>query len=151
MLPFSWSGRVALPPTAGQDPESVIGRIATALGELRARAVQREPGAVVFEGGLFRFALSWNLLGPIGWGRVEAAPGAGGLEVHYRINFVEVVTAATVLVGFMAFVILSSTGPDAGPVRYVIPVVMWLWFVGGNIAITLVRFPAFIRRVGASA
>ena len=147
MLPFSRNGLVPLPPQAGTDPELILDRLAAALAELRPRSVQREPGAVTFEGGLFRFVSNWNLLVPLAWGRVAVGRRDGGLEARYRLAFTELVAITTALVGLVAIPIVLVPGPDAGAVRFVVPVVMWAWLVGANVALTLVRFPAFVRRV----
>lgn len=95
MLPFSWSGRIALPPQAGDNPEQVLDRLETALVEQRASAVQRGLGVITFAGGMFRFVNNWNPLVPISWGRMKVESGFGGLEVHYHITFTETVAFAT--------------------------------------------------------
>ncbi len=146
MLPFDWRGRIALPPKAGDDPECVLDRLEAGLIELRAGHVRRKPGAITFEGGPFRWVSSWNLLGPISWGRLDVERGPEGLEVRYHITFTEVVAFVTFAAVFMAVTFSRMAGPDEWEVRYVIPVVAWVWLVGGNIVITLVRFPDFVHR-----
>jgi hypothetical protein len=149
MLPFSWRGRVALPLAAGDDPEQILDRFTAALAEQRAREVRRESGAVTFwAGALFRLVPSWNLLGPITWGRLDVERGPEGIEVRYHITFTELVTFVTCGVVFMTVTFFRMTGPEMWEVRYVFPVVAWAWLVGGNIATTLGRFPAFVRRWG---
>jgi hypothetical protein len=152
MLPLSWQGRVALPPEAGDDPERVLDRLEAALVGARARALRRERGAVAFEGGSFRLVSNWNLLAPISFGRLDVERGPEGIEVRYHITFEEVVAFATLGCVFMAVTLFFLTpGPDMGAVPYVVPVVGWAWLVGGNIAVTLVRFPAFVHRVSVGA
>ncbi|AWM38418.1 hypothetical protein C1280_16420 [Gemmata obscuriglobus] len=84
---------------------------------------------------------------PISWGRLSAEAGPDCVRVHYDITFLEVVVFATFGAGFLA-VMLCLPASDLGAMRYVFPIVAWAWLVGGNIALALGRFPAFIRKQG---
>jgi hypothetical protein len=149
MLPLSWRGRIVLPPAAGDDPERVLDRLVVALTEHRAREVRREPKVVTFEGSMFRFVSNWNPLVTISFGRLEVERGSEGLEVRYHITFEFVVAFATFAVAFLVVWLHFLPGPDTWEVRYAFPLVVWMFLVGGSVAIDLVRFPAFVRRWSA--
>jgi hypothetical protein len=151
MLPASWSGHVALAPAVGGEPEVVLDRLVAALLEQKAKGLQRKAGSVTFTGGVLRLVWSWNILVPISEGRVEAVRGPRGVELHYRIAFTEVVVIGTFFVGLAACFMNFGPGPDDWVVRFIVPVVMWLFVVGGNVALALVEFPTFLRRVGNRA
>jgi len=68
-------------------------------------------------------------------------------QVLYRVSIRRLVYVSTAMVGVMTVFILMS---HIWQPMLLIPI-MWLWFVGGNLAIGIPRFEHFIDRAIASA
>ena len=149
-LPLSRTGTICLQPRPGHDPECILDRLARALREIRAKEVRREPGAVVFVGGMFRRVPRSNLLGPIGWGRIEVVRQPTHVEVRYRLVFTELIAMTIIPFGVMSSPLVA--GGSGYWLSLAIPMTgVCAVAIGVSIAIALVRFPAFIRREGAVA
>ena len=110
------------------------------LQKVDARDIRVYGDRVEFKGGIFRLVNSWNILVPFGSGIVIIRPGIR--QVAYQVSCLQLVCFATVAVGIMSLLILSSVGWQP---LLVIPV-LWLWVVGGNLLIGIPRFERFIRR-----
>ena len=142
---LSLSDGVALPQSAGNDPDRVLDRLAVALCA-HAVEVRREPDAVIFIGGFFRLMRGSNPLFPVGWARIEATRGRTGVVVRYKLSFTEFV----VVISSMAVIaMIGMIGMDSEIWPKLVFFVFSVWAVlgGANIALTLISFPAFIRRV----
>ena len=150
MLPLNYEGWVTFPGIS-DDPAVAVERLAVALTGLRARAVQRESAAVEFTAGPFRLVSSRNLLGPISRGRVELVRSGSGWDAHYRLTFTELVATASLMIVVLVATFIYTAWPAVGFAWPVVAAGGWAWLVGGNIAITLVRFPDFLVRAAAGA
>ena len=129
-----------LPLGADADRAFLLARIADALRSADATSVEMQSDRISFKAGAFRFVNNWNVLVPFGSGEVIA-----DVEHHvlrYRLCFRQMVVVATVLMCPMAaFMVFSK----ASEMLVAIPF-MLLWLVGGNLAIGLPRFQAFLRK-----
>jgi hypothetical protein len=143
-LPFSYSGRVEI---AGQhDVEGATLRLERGLELLKPKRLDRTGSQIRFKSGAARLVSNTNLLVPIGSGELSVQPNSGGLAVAYRLHFTQILLIATVMVlGFFGPFLLNApnlTRGEAGVFLFG----MWLWLFGGNVVITLIRFPRWIKR-----
>ena len=58
-----------------------------------------------------RLAVGWNPLMTVGSGRVQVAPGEGGLEVTYSLRFTQLIVVASVL-----FLVFFGATPESAQV-----------------------------------
>ena len=123
------------------DLATLPAHLADCLRRLDARVVAVDQNRVSFTGGLFRLVSNWNLLVPFGFGDLTIDSSAR--SITYRLSFRQLVIAVTVMVGIMAGFI--SFASRSWPGLAFIPV-MWIWLVGGNLAIGIPRFEKFVRR-----
>ena len=139
-FPISINGSVRLRVTS---PDTLIPRVTEEIdallsGEL-AKAVDVDGSSVSFRAGMFRMVPGWNILAPIGSGRLIAEASESAIVVRYHLSLVQsllFVTAATLL----------FAAPAVAAGQFVIyPIVMWLWLFGMNYVLTLFRFPNWLR------
>jgi len=100
-----------------------------------------EGNTVKFRGGLLRPVLSTNLLGPIKCGTLKFDTDKTGMTtVNYQLNTSEITIFTTVATLIFFIIIFMRPNPDYQPL-----LIIWLWIVGGNYAITFFRFRTFLR------
>lgn len=106
---------------------------------------------VTFTAGIFRVVGSWNVLVPFGSG--ELFVDSDSCEVRYTLNCWQLVIGATVMIVFAAAILLASVSDSGGKTLWLLPVLpfMWLWLVGGNLAIGIPRFKSLVTRAVATA
>lgn len=119
--------------------------LAGCLRRKSAREVKIEGETVRFRGGAFRWVSNWNVLYPFGFG--DFTVDSGNRRVQYRLSFRQLIVAGSLATGFMAAVLVGNSVPQG----LVLVPLIWLWFVGGNLAIGLLHFRYFVRRSIASA
>lgn len=121
----------------------VLHALATALGEAKGTATVQD-ATVSFTGGLVRFVSNVNILVPITHGHLEVTLVDNIVVVAYYLNFQQLL----VLVSMFALFVFSLSVNAAEPlvVRLGFPVLLWLWAFGLNYVITVLRFPAFVKR-----
>lgn len=143
-LPFSLSGRVVL--TDPSDPAIAIARIVDALKAAGATDIHQAGHSVTFRAGVFRLVTSLNPLVPIGSGEVAVRASSSGVAIDYRISFrqIFVVVSAMIAVVFGP-VVLTAPNVNAWEATLLLGF-MWVWLFGGNVLITWVRFPRWLRR-----
>ncbi|WP_162668017.1 hypothetical protein [Gemmata massiliana] len=128
-----------------------MGRLVSALGEVRATGVRRAPGAVAFKGGPFRWVSSRNVLIPISRGRVEIVRGSHGLEAYYQLSFVGIVAPILVGLGFMiGFTIVEILLDDEIEFRPEVSVALMVGIVlimAFRLRIAIDQFSTFVKRV----
>ncbi|HEX8692841.1 MAG TPA: hypothetical protein VF746_10500 [Longimicrobium sp.] len=146
MLPFDWHGCLQVPrdPEQPDEREALLRRLERALAPHKPRWIRREGATIHFRGGSFRWVTNWNLLVSISTGSFTVEETPAGPLVCYRLRFTGMVVGSTVAVLLLAVWLTTMAGMSRPPV--LIFVVMWLWLVGGNLAITLLRFSRFMRR-----
>jgi hypothetical protein len=120
--------------------------LADCLRDVRARAIEIEGNHIAFTGGMFRLVSNWNVLVPFGYG--DLTVDAGTRQVHYRLSSRQLVIPATVLTIVLAiFWIVQMTASRNWPWQPILAIpLLWVWLVGGNLAIGLWRFQRFLRR-----
>jgi hypothetical protein len=86
------------------------------------------------------------LLVAISHGEIRVEREMKGFSIRYEIWFTQLLIVVTVgVLGFLGPPIVAAPNlSTAGKV--VILSVAWLWLVGGNIGITALRFPRFLKR-----
>ena len=57
------------------------------------------------------------------------------------------------MIVFMAAILLASVSDSGGKTLWLLPIMpfMWLWLVGGNLAIGIPRFKSLVTRAVATA
>ncbi len=129
----------------GVDSTSLPVHLAGRLRSVNASTVEILGNHVAFTAGVFRLVGNWNVLVPFGSGDLTVDSIA--CEVRYTLNCWQLVVIATVMTGLMAAFLLLSGGNQ---VLWFVPFV-WLWLVGGNLAIGIPRFRSLIARAVTTA
>lgn len=121
-------------------------RLERALHNLKAKRVTRVGPQIQFTGGIFRVVSGTNLLAAIDSGELFVEPSAKGLAIGYRLQFTQMFLIVSVAVlGFFGPPVMMA--PNLTPVEAAaLLFVAWLWLYGGNVILTLIRFPRWIRR-----
>jgi hypothetical protein len=127
------------------DPTALANHLANCLRSVKASTVEILGNRVVFTGGIFRLVSNWNVLVPFGSG--DLTIDADSRQVHYCVSFRELALLGTAMVGLATVFILAS--PNRLPLLFV--PLMWLWLVGGNVALGIFRFKRFVGRALATA
>ena len=130
---------------AETDPEKLASHLADCLFNADAKAVDLADGHVAFKGGVFRMVGNWNVLVPFGFGELSVDPVTR--QVYYRVSARQLVLVATIGIGLMTTFVLFT---QAWQPLALMPL-MWLWIVGGNLAIGVFRFERFVCRSIESA
>lgn len=148
-FPFTWRGEVLIPQRRSVTRlrrEEALDRLAAGLERERPRTLVRHLDHLDFQGGVFRWVSSWNLLLPVDRGWVAVTDAAEGLRVTYELSYRQLFVIVTAMVGiFLAPAVLTvRLTPPLGKVLLIAGA--WAWLFGGNFFTTAVRFPRFIRR-----
>jgi hypothetical protein len=142
-FPFSASGTVSVRSDA-PDVHAVMDAVEQAFGDVRASAVQRTRDSIAFRGGVFRLVTSWNILGPISSGILRFTRGDHGVDIDYRLSFVQMFIIVTVMLA--ALKLGSWPWGQLGTRTPWLPLFIgWCWLFGVNYLITVFHFPAFLR------
>jgi len=127
------------------DPVLLPEQLARSLRTVHASTVEVTGTHVTFTAGLFRMVGNWNVLVPFGSGDLSVQPDT--CEVRYTLSCLQLIVIATMMTAFMGAIMLVSPGMAA---FWFLPL-MWLWLVGGNLAIGVFRFRGFVARCLANA
>jgi hypothetical protein len=142
VLPFSYSGRVEV--GGLHDPKAALLRIEHGLDELRLRRAIRVRQQVQFSAGTFQNLVARTALGAAGSGEVSVQPSKTGLTVTYRIRFTQLFWVSVFMVGFASPFVWNAPNLTTREAATIL-LGMWLWLYGGNLAVTLFRFPRWLR------
>ncbi len=142
-LPFSFSGRVEV--GAQRDVKGAALKLERGLEILKAKRIDRKGLQIHFTAGAARLVLNTNLLTAIGSGELLVQPKSGGLVVVYRLRFTQMLFISLMVFGFLGPFVLSSPNLSSAQ-ALVLLAGAWMWLFGGNVALTLIRFPRWIRR-----
>jgi hypothetical protein len=126
------------PREAGRIKRQLLTASADELRRVKGRNVRVEGDRVLFGGGMFRLVSNWNILTQIDHGYIEVKSTGKEIIVTYYISFKFLVIAGTVLV-------LIFVGEASPPVT--LAVIAWLWLIGMNLLIVMMRFPRFVERI----
>ena len=147
-LPFSLSGRVTL--AASSDPAIAIARIVEALKAARANEIRQMGQSITFRAGLFRLVTSMNPLVAIDWGELTVRPTGSRVAIDYKISFRQIFMVASLgVLGFLGPFVLLAPNLNAWQATLLLAFA-WLWLFGGNVLITSVWFPRWLRRAGGT-
>ena len=142
MFPFDYRGECrwhsVKPGEADRFRRLLLTASADELRKVKGRDVRVEGDRVLFRGGMFRLVSNWNILTQIDHGYIEVKSAGGAVVVSYYISFKFLVIAGTVLV----LIFVGEASPPVG-----LAVFVWLWLIGMNLLIVMVRFPRFVRRI----
>jgi hypothetical protein len=136
-FPFSSKGVIAADTSASLSLSEAVAVIAEAIRYEKPSRMDISADTVTFTSGVFRFVSGQNLLVPISSGAVRCVQTPEGVVIHYRLSFVQMLLFVSLMVGLMFGFIARA------PVPFLI--VAWSWLFGGNYALTLYRFPRFLR------
>jgi hypothetical protein len=143
-FPVSMSGEVRV--SCGS-VDRALGDLLSALEAAGAVQLQSKGDTIEFRGGLFRWAPSWNILGPISSGSVKVVSRASEVVLRYRLGLHQLCVVAAGLTAWIFFgvEIRGDQGPAWGHLyRYAL---IWLWLVGGNYLLLRWRWPRFLSRL----
>jgi hypothetical protein len=133
-------------PNTVPDPTAAAISIEAAIRDQRPRSVSRSATLVQFRAGVLRWVSNTNILVPISSGEVEVQTELSGLRVSYTIRFTELLIFAMVFTVVFTLVV-SSKGGDAPTLFKLVASTLPLWWIfGGNVSITLFRFPRMLKR-----
>ena len=140
-----------MPLDQGVDSDSLPAHLARCLRSVDASKVDIIGNRVTFTAGIFRLVSNWNIL--VGFGSGDLTVDSAACKVRYTLNCWQLVVVATVVTVFGAVILLASVSESVGKTLSLLPVLpfMWLWFVGGNLAIGIPRFKSFVTRSVATA
>lgn len=136
-----WNGKASL--RGAHLQREVLHALATALGAARGTATVHGT-TVSFTGGLSRFVSNVNILVPITHGDLEVTLIDDTVVVSYYINFQQLLVLVSMIALLGSGFLADSAQPLA--VRLGFPAFLWVWAFGLNYVITIMRFPAFIKR-----
>jgi hypothetical protein len=135
----------------GVDLTVLPNHLANCLRDVNADAIKIEGSHIAFSGGIFRLVSNWNVLVPFGYG--DLTVDAVTRQIHYRLSSRQLVILATVVsVVIAAFVIFGMTASRGGPWQPILAIpLIWVWIVGGNLAMGPQRFQRFLRGAVSTA
>jgi hypothetical protein len=87
---------------------------------------------------------------PISSGHIDVQTDLSGLRIFYTIRFTEILVFALVVNAAFAFAVnlrAVSTPSALGVIVIFLPLI---WLFGGNVAITLFRFPRLLKRAAGA-
>jgi hypothetical protein len=141
-LPFSYSGSVEV--TELQDPKTALLKIEQGLEHLRLRRLVLVGQQLQFSAGTLQYLAGRTALGAAGSGEVTVQRSKVGLTVAYRVRFSQLFWGTLFMVGFCSLFILGA--PNLAPREAAALLFgMWAWLYGGNVVVTLFRFPRWLR------
>jgi hypothetical protein len=148
IFPLSWSGHVTVVGAGGLAPNitAAAGAIESALVAQRPKSISRIGADLRFEAGVFRLVSSNNVLVPITKGQVSVQAASPGLRISYTIYFTEVLVFSAVVSALFAIPMNASPGDASILFRVAASCLPLIWLFGGNVAITMFRFPRLLRR-----
>jgi hypothetical protein len=92
----------------------------------------------------------WTALYPFGTGTLSLNRMDG--KIRSQLSARTLLIDSSIIVGFMAMFVVCVILPVTGSVAVLLVIpFMWLWFVGGNLAIGIVLFRRLMRRAIATA
>ena len=127
------------------DSAALPAHLADSLRDADASTVEIQGNCVTFTRRMFRFVSNWNVLVPFESG--DLTVDADARQIRYRVSIRQLVLFGTAMAGVMTAFILMS--PVWQPLLFM--PLMWLWLVGGNVAIGIYRFEHFVGRAIESA
>ena len=141
-LPFSYSGRIEV--DGPHDPKAALLKIEHGLDRLRLRRAIRVGQQIQFSAGVWQNMAGRNVLGAAGSGEVSVQPSKTGLTVTYRIRFIQLFFMTLFVVGFTSMFVFNTPNlTREGSATLLLG--MWLLMYGGNVVVTLFRFPRWLR------
>ncbi len=128
--------------------------IADSLLLEEAKSVDIDKDDIYFKVGFSFWGPNWKILLPISTGIIAVKQEMGKIKIEYKLSFERLIIIGTIFALivslFLAYdIIHDGRHPVSWGVFSVIA--MWLWLVGGNIAITAFRFPRFIKKCVSEA
>jgi hypothetical protein len=142
MVPFSYSGRIDIHDL--HDPKAALLKIEYALDRLRPRRVVRVGQQIQFSAGTLQNLVARNALGAAGSGEVSVQRSKTGLAVTYKVRFTQLFWVSVFMMGCLSMFVLAA--PNQSPREGAMLILgMWLWLYGGNVVVTLFKFPKWLR------
>ena len=129
----------------------LLGTFYDELGDLAPTYLNTSGDTISFVGGVFRLVRNTNLLVAISRGTVSAKPTDNGAIIRYIISFRQIIVVGTAMILIASIWILSEGAPDNLPFLITGLAIGWLWLVGMNIFISILRFDRFIKKCAKRA
>ena len=119
---------------------AVLEEIQNALRlEGATEVVTESPGTIAFRCPGITGMSRWSLLAPISGGSVAVAESSDSLRISYALRFTLIFWFSLAIT--LAFWLFQTVPPHSISVIY-----PFVWLFGGNIAVSMYRFPNFLRR-----
>jgi len=150
-FPIDYSGKIIWSREAKSDAEDYrarfLDKVAAELEIIKAKDVLVRDNRVAFSGSMLRSVSNWNMLVPVTRGHIKVNVTGDSVKVIYNLNFKHflVTISALILIGCSFIAFLDSTVPIGTRIGLFIPAL--LWASAFNYLLTVIRFPALIKRV----
>ncbi len=144
MLPFSLSSNILIESSAYCPTHRVLYFIYQGLVKQKAKRISLSNNRFYFTGGWFRPVHSLNALYSISTGEIQVERHKKGWLVYYRVRFTQLVLFTSFAVFFFLGPIYLAASKSIAETLGILAFI-WLFFVGVNIIIFLVRFPNFVE------
>jgi hypothetical protein len=139
IFPLTWRWQILVAPTSEGSASTAAEAIRCGLRAEGADATMASGNAVDFRCPGVTGMSRWALLAPISSGAVVVEDSPGQLRVSYTLRFVLIFWVA--LAATLIFLLFQGISKPTIESSY-----PFLWLFGGNVAISLWRFPDFLRR-----
>jgi|KBSMisStandDraft_5_1062788.scaffolds.fasta_scaffold492285_2 hypothetical protein len=139
---FSFTGRLQV--KVEVDTTALPSHLADCLRDVHASTVEIVGNRVTFTGRYHRFMSNWSVLVPFDSGELTIE----GYELRFQVNFRQMVLIGTVMVGLMPVLWRNNL---VHPLPLFVFPLAWLWLVGGNLLVGILRFKRFLHRALMSA
>ena len=141
-LPFSYSGRIEV--HGLHDPKAALLKVEHGFDGLRVQRAVLVGQKIQFSTGMIQSFAGRTPLGVAGSGEVSVSLSKAGLTVAYRVSFTLAFWVTLFMVGLTSTFVLGA--PNLSPTEAASLLFgMWLWLYGFNVAVTLIRFPRWLR------
>ena len=137
-------------PNRVPDPTAAAIAIESALSAQRPKSLSRVGTVVEFRAGVLRFVTNMNVLVPISSGHIHVQSDLSGLRILYTIRFTEILIFSLMVNAVFAFAVTSRAVGPTSALGVIIIFLPFIWLFGGNVAITLFRFPRLLRRAAGT-
>jgi hypothetical protein len=148
IFPLSWVGDIRVPRESGRtwDVAAAVLAIERAISAQKPKSVARVGSSVEFRAGIFRLVSNTNVLVPISSGHVDVQAEPSGLRIRYTIRFAEVLAFSLIVTAAVAVQVSVYPENTTRAFRAIVCCLPLIWLLGGNVAITLFRFPRLLKR-----
>ena len=149
-MPFNYKSEVTthLPDNFKNGGNEIIDEFEEQLYRLRVKNIVNSTNSISFNAGPFRLmsGMNFGLLSCITKGEIVIHKYNNSLSAKYDIRFTEILILVTLVVSLIIGPLLLLDPAINIIEALLILGVSWMWLFGGNVVITIIRFPLFVRK-----